>query len=780
MKFPRLLVPIGLTVGLAAATYLANSPNAGAAAAPLAIDWTVVAWNDLGMHCMDSDYAVFSILPPFNTVNAHVVNQNGDLVTSDAGVTLTYKGVADPSGSINLTSAGKTDFWDHAGELFGATPSVDEGLAGNTMPGLANVPQPMHFDPGTDWFTAEGIPITPIDDAGHQNHYPMMRIEARDGSGALRGFTDVVLPVSDEMDCRACHASGSATSAQPSGGWVNDLQFDRDYRLNVLRLHDEYQTGNPVFTSALATLGLNPAGLEATVVIDKKSILCSACHGSNALPGTGLSGIPALTQVMHDGHASALDPITGMTLDSDLNRASCYRCHPGSETRCLRGAMGSAVAADGSMSMQCQACHGDMSEVGDPARAGWFEEPSCQECHTGDALLNNGQIRYETVFEPDGSERVAVNQRFATNPDTPAPGIDLYRFSSGHGDLQCSACHGSTHAIFPSAHPNDNVQSIAVQGHEGTIADCTACHSSMPNTVTGGPHGMHPIGDKWVKDHHDEADDGKHLTCRTCHGTDYRGTELSRTFGPRTLDTEKWGIVNYFEGYEVGCYDCHNGPTTSSTNPNTPPVAHNGTASTSAGSPVSVTLGASDPGDQIIGARIVKQPHSGSVALNGTQATYFPYKGFAGTDSFTFAVDDGDNESNLATITVTVGAGWENFGSGHPGTNGVPALTAAAAPALGTTFGVTLGNSAPGAAPALVLLGETSFYQPTVWEGVLLVKEPLILAVTLPPGGFVFPYSVPSDSAWIGLNQVAQLAVIDPGASAGLAFSEGLRLTFGQ
>jgi len=28
--------------------------------------WTVLGWNDLGMHCMDSDYSLFAILPPFN------------------------------------------------------------------------------------------------------------------------------------------------------------------------------------------------------------------------------------------------------------------------------------------------------------------------------------------------------------------------------------------------------------------------------------------------------------------------------------------------------------------------------------------------------------------------------------------------------------------------------------------------------------------------------------------------------------------------------------------
>ncbi len=26
--------------------------------------WKVVAWNNLGMHCMDADFGVFAILPP--------------------------------------------------------------------------------------------------------------------------------------------------------------------------------------------------------------------------------------------------------------------------------------------------------------------------------------------------------------------------------------------------------------------------------------------------------------------------------------------------------------------------------------------------------------------------------------------------------------------------------------------------------------------------------------------------------------------------------------------
>ena len=36
--------------------------------------WTLIGWNNLGMHCMDDDYAIFSILPPYNTVDAQLID----------------------------------------------------------------------------------------------------------------------------------------------------------------------------------------------------------------------------------------------------------------------------------------------------------------------------------------------------------------------------------------------------------------------------------------------------------------------------------------------------------------------------------------------------------------------------------------------------------------------------------------------------------------------------------------------------------------------------------
>jgi PKD repeat protein len=622
--------------------------------------WTVVAWNNLGMHCMDADFGVFSILPPYNTIQAQVIDPEGRLVTSPAGITLVYQGVADPTGSINTTSAGKTNFWSFVKALFGTALAVDIGLLNHNMPGLANAQQLMVFDPALNWYIAEGIPITPFDDAGEKNFYPLMKVSAKDASGATLASTNIVLPVSDEMDCSSCHASGSVEAARPSAGWVSLLPADpqRDFRLNILRRHDDGKVGTATYSAALSARGYLASGLYATATAAPaaggKPVLCAHCHKSEALAGSGFAGIRPLTAAIHTLHGTAVDPTNGLTLDATDNRSACYRCHPGSETRCLRGVMGNAVAADGSMAIQCQHCHGRMSDVGAPTRTGWLNEPTCQQCHSGTAAHNSGAIRYTSAFDASGQPRVSADPTFATSDDAPAPGLSLYRFSAGHGGLQCSACHGSTHAEYPSSHPNDNLQSVALQGHVGTIAECSTCHTQVPSTNTGGPHGLHPVGSSWVSSHGGAAESNR-TQCQACHGLDYRGTVLSRSFAARTLTT-KFGTKPLFRGAQVSCYMCHNGPSSESATSNRPPVATNLFASTAAGAPVAIHLLATDPDGNALTLRIVSQPVNGTVSLSGATATYFPFAGFVGTETFTYAAWDGSIDSNLATVTTVVNA----------------------------------------------------------------------------------------------------------------------------
>ena len=635
-----------------------------------ATNWVVTGWNNLGMHCLDSDFSVFSILPPYNTINAQIIaatNGYAWIVTDSSVYGVTYHAVADADNSINKSSIGKGNFWTYVSPIFGVNLPPDTGLAVQwptpfAMPGAGNVPQAMGYESNGFWFVAYGIPIVAYDDVGKPNQYPMMRLTAKTNGGPALATADIVLPVSDEMDCKKCHLSNTFTNpadprvaARPAAGWFFTPHPGTDYRLNILRLHDERQAGKPQYVSALATRHFSPSGLFNTVTLSNHPILCASCHLSEALPDSGLAGIPPLTEAVHGRHAGVVDPQNGMTLNSSSNRVACYSCHPGSVTRCLRGAMGKAVAPDGSMEMQCQSCHGSMSAVGATNRVGWLNEPTCQACHSGDAVSNSGQIRFTSVFGTNGQMREPANRRFATSSNSPAAGLSLYRYShGGHGGLACSACHGSTHAEFPSAFRNDNVLSQNLQGHVGMLVECDRCHGSMPASANGGPHGLHRLGQTWVSGGdpapHAGAFDANNVQCQTCHGTDYRGTVLGRAQNNRTINAGDFGTRNFWRGQQIGCYDCHNGTVDHGNAGPAAPTAANIGGTNAAGLPVNLAL----QGSGAAIWRIVSQPAGGTVGLSNNIATYYPGFGFVGTDTFTFAANSGFRDSNLATGKVVV------------------------------------------------------------------------------------------------------------------------------
>jgi hypothetical protein len=743
----------------------------------------IVAWNDLGMHCMDPDFSVFSLLPPYNTMNSQLI-VNGVLQTPGSGYTVTYSAALDPSGSINRTSIGKTNFWEYARQLFGVTVPPDVGLAGFGMPGPSNAPQPMSFDPAWSWFHAVGIPITPIDDALQPSPYNLMNVVARNGAGQIVASTVTTVPVSQEMTCSECHGSYSNPAARPAAGWVHDPDPVRDDRLNILRLHDERQAGDPQFASALEAADYSPAGLYATVVTDGVAVMCDRCHFSNAL-GMGMLGIEPMTEAMHGLHARVADQ-SGERLDDMPLRSACYTCHPGSVTKCLRGAMGKAIGPGGDYSMQCQSCHGSMSAVGAPGRNGWFEEPTCQNCHTGTATLNNGSLRYTSAFDSPGHLRQAVSNRFATTPDVPVPGYSLYRFSSGHGDLQCSACHGSPHAIYPTSEANDNLQSQSIQGHEGTLLDCNACHPTLEDQQIQGPHGMHPVNSKWVIDIHGDLAENSLAGCLACHGTDARGTVLSHAEGNRTYATP-FGVKQFWRGFQVSCFACHNGPASSEPSPNQAPLVANRSETTPSDVALPLTLSGTDANGHVLTFRVISQPAHGKVGLVGALATYRADAGFTGLDSFTYAAWDGRANSNLGTITILVAApdcpsSSEVYGFGSPGSGGfLPRLSVTGCTSPGRSGAAEL-EAGLGGSTAVLLVG-LQHAQYELRPGMVIhVAQVGFRARAIPvlgsgPGNGTFHYdfTIPPDMP--PMTIYFQAVVSDPAASLQWATTNGVEVT---
>jgi hypothetical protein len=322
-------------------------------------------------------------------------------------------------------------------------------------------------------------------------------------------------------------------------------------------------------------------------------VLCAKCHRSNALAEVGgPQGDPLLNNMssaMHgfhgrlqvddmgallrlaDSYPDLIDPETmtgnerqlipsgdGVTMEQ-----SCFFCHPGKITQCFRGAMFTA-------GQKCDDCHGGMLPMGgefdlattNQPREPWVDEPKCSSCHTGHGGDPVGTLAYDPL-DPAATPIEYPGSRFAENPGT------LYRNSlDNHAGVACEGCHGSPHAIWPNRDPNanDNVPALQLQGHAGTISECTVCHeeNSFPNGTLDGPHGMHPVNDpNWIKSrgdfyHEDFVWKNGEDQCAACHGADHRGTRLSRVPVDRVLrDAEGKVRATLAKGEIASCDLCH-------------------------------------------------------------------------------------------------------------------------------------------------------------------------------------------------------------------------------
>jgi hypothetical protein len=125
-------------------------------------------------------------------------------------------------------------------------------------------------------------------------------------------------------------------------------------------------------------------------------------------------------------------------------------------------------------------------------------------------------------------------------------------------------------------------------------------------------------------------------------------------------------------------------------------------------------------------------------------------------------------------------ASWANYGSGWPGTHGVPTFTAASDPVLCTTVTLNLSNSLGAGTVTALFVGFAQADQPTIYGGHLLLSPTLIFVVPLPGGGLALPGSVPCDPDLGGVSLYLQALELDAGASKDVSFTPGLQLVLGS
>jgi hypothetical protein len=415
-------------------------------------DYVVLAWNDLGMHCLNPTYDELVILPPYNTVWAQVIRrgERPEIVTT--GVEVRYDLVG------NTYSYGKHDygqFWDNAGVLFGATDlphDIGLDLAGPEAFRLSG--EMVVRGTESDHFEANGIPVVPVDDSGTWNPYQVARITVVDSADTSRVLaqTRATVPTSDEIRCDLCHGASGKVD-----------------------LCDSATPGPDAFGNILAKHDCE----HGTSLASSKPVLCASCHASPALAAAGEPGTPYLSEAVH-GYHGALEPD---------ERPGCYDCHPGPKTQCSRSLAHIRGTTDGN----CTHCHGALTTVGTSitdGRVPWANEPSCaSQCHAGVPEVDTGGVLYRNAqghgglycAACHGSPHAMVPSRVAADN---AQARQYQGKAAPIGD--CAVCHetsrgGGSASEFMEEH-----------GQSEHPSACNVCHTSVPPgaSTSQWPHGF--------------------------------------------------------------------------------------------------------------------------------------------------------------------------------------------------------------------------------------------------------------------------------------------------
>ncbi len=383
--------------------------------------YSLLTWNDLGMHCYNRSFDDLAVLPPANTLWAQVVKVGNPPQVITTGLTVEYF-FAD-----NTDSTSKSNFWSinpyngkqNAQSLFGLPSPLpaNMGLAGKGISGT--------MDAAGDHFEAKWIPLTEYSDSNPnvRDPYQLATVVVRDANTHVElTRNQVVAPVSTEMHCDNCHYNNG-----PGNEGISSPTVEQ----NILKKHDQENMDD------------YPAGHRGALM-NRRPVLCAECHSSNAIGAPGAGDVPSLSKAMHEKHSGKVPN----TIDG------CYNCHPGPQTKCLRDVMSQLPAPN---TQTCITCHGTMSAVSQNPQP-WLNEPKCVKCHTA-SKYNQDQPLYRMSKEHGGVYCEACHDStHAIAPSTqPKDALKFIKLQGHSGTLDtCTVCHASMptgagpHGIMPA------------------------------------------------------------------------------------------------------------------------------------------------------------------------------------------------------------------------------------------------------------------------------------------------------------------------------------------
>jgi Tol biopolymer transport system component len=153
---------------------------------------------------------------------------------------------------------------------------------------------------------------------------------------------------------------------------------------------------------------------------------------------------------------------------------------------------------------------------------------------------------------------------------------------------------------------------------------------------------------------------------------------------------------------------------------------------------------------------------------------------FNSTSSNLVAGDSNAADDIFVSQSCDLDASWCNYGTGFPGTNGVPSLTAQSNPVFGSSLTVDLASSSNLYTAAVLFVGFQQAQIHSAWGGDLLLLPAIASLIALPPMGTSLTGDLPDDEAFCGFEVDLQAIEADAGAAKGVSFTPGLQLILGH
>jgi hypothetical protein len=284
----------------------------------------------------------------------------------------------------------------------------------------------------------------------------------------------------------------------------------------------------------------------------------------------------------------------------------------------------------------------------------------------------------------------------SSHPD-PDETIVSYSWNFADGSPAASGVSVAHDFTQPATFPTTRGVQVTVTDSQGLSSTATCPVTIVdtdvtPNAVAGGPYSI-CIGQPVTLDGSASTDDGVIVSYAWDLVAPINFTAVDATGAVVTLTPAQLAALGLGVGtHDIGLRVTDDFPKVGSafttltikaiTDPscNQPPAALDDTATTFSGTPVTIAVlsNDSDPnaGDTLAVTGTSDGPSNGGAVVNvsGT-ITYTPNLGFAGTDTFQYAIDDGHGATDTALVTITVnkrlatvtaGSGTKVYGAADP------------------------------------------------------------------------------------------------------------------